>query len=167
MKKIENNFTVTGFVGNNAEIRQFTTASVARFSLAVSRQEKNGEETNRVSAFISMEAWRKNEHTESFDQLTKGTLLTVEGYFKPDEWIDQQGTKHNRIVFIANKFYPALEKRNLVQKALSSLPLKQRRNSLLSDLQTSRFRPLCLFSCLQIPLLSSPSPLVHTTYLLL
>ena len=108
MKKIENNFTVTGFVGNNAEIRQFTTASVARFSLAVSRQEKNGEETNRVSAFISMEAWRKNEHTESFDQLTKGTLLTVEGYFKPDEWIDQQGTKHNRIVFIANKFYPAV-----------------------------------------------------------
>ncbi len=110
MKKIENNFTLTGFVGNNAEIRQFTTASVARFSLTVSRQEKNGEETNRVSAFISMEAWRKNEHTESFDQLTKGTLLTVEGYFKPDEWIDQQGTKHNRIVFIANKFYPALEK---------------------------------------------------------
>ena len=48
MKKIENDFVVTGFVGNNAEIRQFTNASVARFSLAVSRQEKNGEETNRV-----------------------------------------------------------------------------------------------------------------------
>lgn len=48
MKKIENTFVVTGFVGNNAEIRQFTNASVARFSLAVSRQEKNGEETNRV-----------------------------------------------------------------------------------------------------------------------
>ena len=40
MKKIENTFVVTGFVGNNAEIRQFTNASVARFSLAVSRQEK-------------------------------------------------------------------------------------------------------------------------------
>lgn len=36
MKKIENTFVVTGFVGNNAEIRQFTNASVARFSLAVS-----------------------------------------------------------------------------------------------------------------------------------
>ena len=59
MKKIENTFVVTGFVGNNAEIRQFTNASVARFSLAVSRQEKNGEETNRVSAFMNMEAWRK------------------------------------------------------------------------------------------------------------
>lgn len=44
MKKIENNFQITGFVGKDAEIRQFTNASVARFSLAVSRQEKNGEE---------------------------------------------------------------------------------------------------------------------------
>ena len=33
MKKIENNFVVTGFVGKDAEIRQFSTASVARFSL--------------------------------------------------------------------------------------------------------------------------------------
>ena len=74
MKKIENNFTVSGFVGKDAEIRQFANASVARFSLAVGRQEKNGEETNRVSAFMNMEAWRKNEHTESFDKLTKGTL---------------------------------------------------------------------------------------------
>lgn len=65
MKKIENNFTVSGFVGKDAEIRQFANASVARFSLAVGRQEKNGEETNRVSAFMNMEAWRKNEHTES------------------------------------------------------------------------------------------------------
>ncbi len=71
MKKIENNFTVSGFVGKDAEIRQFANASVARFSLAVGRQEKNGEETNRVSAFMNMEAWRKNEHTESFDKLTK------------------------------------------------------------------------------------------------
>ena len=31
MKKIENNFVVTGFVGKDAEIRQFSTASVARY----------------------------------------------------------------------------------------------------------------------------------------
>lgn len=126
MKKIENTFVVTGFVGNNAEIRQFTNASVARFSLAVSRQEKNGEETNRVSAFMNMEAWRKNEHVDSFDKLQKGTMLTVEGYFKPDEWVDQQGTKHNRIVFIANKFYPTPDKEeaptlHIVAHRISSL----------------------------------------------
>lgn len=110
MKKIENNFQVTGFVGKDAEIRQFTNASVARFSLAVSRQEKNGEENTRVSAFMSIEAWRKNDHTDSFDKLTKGTLLTVEGFFKPEEWTDKDGVKRNRIVFVANKFYPALDK---------------------------------------------------------
>ncbi len=81
MKKIENNFAVTGFVAKDAEVRQFTTTSVARFPLAVARQEKNGEETKRISAFMNIEAWRKNENTGSFDQLTKGTLLTVEGYF--------------------------------------------------------------------------------------
>ena len=110
MKKIENNFAVSGFVGKDAEIRQFTNASVARFPLAVSRQEKNGEETNRVSAFLNVEAWRKNENAESFDRITKGALLTVEGYFKPEEWTDKDGVKHNRIVLVATKFYLAPEK---------------------------------------------------------
>lgn len=36
MKKMENSFAVTGFVGKDASIHQFTTASVARFSLAIS-----------------------------------------------------------------------------------------------------------------------------------
>ena len=110
MKKIEYNFVVTGFVGKDAEIRQFTNASVARFPLAVSRLENNGQESKRVSAFMNFEAWRKNENTGSFDQLTKGTMLTIEGYFKPEEWCDKSGVKHNRIVMVAVKFYPPVEK---------------------------------------------------------
>ncbi len=110
MKKIENNFTVTGFVANNAEIRQFTTASVARFPLAVSRLETHGEENNRTTAYLNIEAWRKNGHTESFDQLVKGTQLTISGYFKPDVWVDQQGTKHCRILFVATKISEVAEK---------------------------------------------------------
>lgn len=109
MKKIENSFAVTGFVGKDAEIRQFANTSVARFSMAVSRQEKNGDDSNRISAFINVEAWRKNEKTDSFGNLTKGTLLTVEGYFKPEEWTDKEGVKHNRIVMVATSFYPAQE----------------------------------------------------------
>ena len=110
MKKIENNFTVTGFVGKDAEIRQFTTASVARFSLAIGRNEKNGEENSRVSAFVNVEAWRKNENATSFDKLTKGTMLTVEGYFKPEEWSDQEGVKHQRVLLVATKFYETPDK---------------------------------------------------------
>ena len=88
MKKIENNFAVTGFVGKDAEIRQFTTAS----------------------AFINVEAWRKNENAESFDKLTKGAMLTVEGYFKPEEWSDQEGVKHQRVLLVATKFYETPDK---------------------------------------------------------
>ena len=110
MKKIENNFVVTGFVGKDAEIRQFSTASVARFSLAVGRTEKNGEETTRTSAFMNIEAWRKNESIDSFDRLTKGAMITVEGYFKPEEWQDGEGVKHNRVVLVANKFYETPDK---------------------------------------------------------
>ena len=110
MKKIENNFVVTGFVGKDAEIRQFSTASVARFSLAVGRTEKNGEETTRTSAFMNIEAWR---------------MITVEGYFKPEEWQDSEGVKHNRVVLVANKFYetpdkeetPEPEKKKTTKKA--------------------------------------------------
>ena len=117
MKKIENNFAVTGFIGRDAEIRQFTTASVARFSLAIGRTEKNGEDTTRTSAFMNIEAWRKNENRDSFDRLTKGTMITVEGYFKPEEWQDADGVKHNRVVLVANKFYTTPDKEEAKEKA--------------------------------------------------
>lgn len=110
MKKMENSFVVSGFVGKDASIHQFSTASVARFPLAISRTEKSGDETTRTSAFLNIEAWRKNENTSSFDRLVKGALLTIEGYFKPEEWLDSNGVKHNRVVFIATKFYEAVEK---------------------------------------------------------
>lgn len=57
MKKIENSFVVSGYVSNDAQIRSFETASVARFSIAVSRSEKKGEETVYTSAFLPVEAW--------------------------------------------------------------------------------------------------------------
>lgn len=110
MKKIiENSVKLSGFVTNNAEIRQFTTSSVARFALTISRQEKNGEETNRVTSFINFECWRRNGHVETFDLLTKGNFLTVEAYAKPEEYVDRDGNKRNRLVWVATKFYPVVE----------------------------------------------------------
>ena len=43
--------------------------------------------------------------------LQKDVLITVEGYFKPEEWTDSKsGEKRNRIVMVATKFYPTPEK---------------------------------------------------------
>lgn len=111
MKKIENSFVVSGFVSNEPQVRSFETASVARFSIAVSRSEKKGEETTYTSAFMAVEAWRKNEATDSFDRIKKGELLTVKGYFKPEEWTDgETSQKRNRIIMVAVEFYPTPEK---------------------------------------------------------
>ena len=52
MKKIENSFVVSGYISNDTPIRSFETASVTRFSIAVSRSEKKGEETVYTSAFL-------------------------------------------------------------------------------------------------------------------
>ena len=116
MKKFENTFAVSGFVGRDAEIRQFANTSVARFSLAVGRTEKSGDESTRISAFMNIEAWRKNEKSESFDILTKGSLITVEGHFKPEEWPDADGVKHNRVILVATRFYPVADKEQKAEK---------------------------------------------------
>ena len=120
MKKIENSFVVSGFVANEAQVRNFETASVARFSIAVSRSEKKGEVTTYTSAFLAVEAWRKNESADSFDRIKKGEHLTVKGYFKPEEWTDSAtGQKRNRIVMSAVEFYPTPEKEEEAKPAPS------------------------------------------------
>ena len=104
MKKIENSFAVTGFVGKDAEIRKFENASVARYSIVVRHGEKDSE--NSASAFLSAETWRKNEDTSTFDLIKKGKMITLEGFFKPEEWTDAEtGAKRNRITLVATKVY--------------------------------------------------------------
>jgi len=56
-----NNFQITGFVVNNAQVNQFATATVARFGIAVGRIEKYNDQERRVSAILNMEAWKTNE----------------------------------------------------------------------------------------------------------
>lgn len=109
MKKIENTVVISGYAAKDAEVRTFTNTSVARFPLSVSRQEKNGEETKRVSALLNIETWRKNENVESFNILKKGALLTLEAYLKPETWTDKDGVSHSRVILVATKFYLAQE----------------------------------------------------------
>ncbi len=98
---MENSFKITGFVGFN-KVEEFTTSSVCRFSIAVHRTDKVS--NVRTSAFLYAEAWAKKEDAEKFSTLTKGNLVDVEGFFKPEEWTDKDGKKNNRIVLVATKY---------------------------------------------------------------
>ena len=102
MKK--SNFTVSGFMGRDAEIRQFTNNSVARYPICIKRLEKNADKEETVSAFLNIESWRKNTEIADFDVLKKGALVELDGFFKPEEWTDGEGVKHNRVVLVATSF---------------------------------------------------------------
>ena len=103
--KTMNNFQISGFVVNNATVNQFATASVARFGISVRRTEKIDDEEKKVSAILNIEAWKSNEAADAFDLLKKGTRLSVEGYFKPEEWTDKDNVNHNTIKLVATKFF--------------------------------------------------------------
>ena len=47
-------------------------------------------------------------------------MLTVEGYFKPEEWTDQDGAKRQRVVLVATKFYETPEKEETPQEKKTS-----------------------------------------------
>ena len=117
MKKIENSFAVTGRIRRDAEIHLFEIVKVAHFSIVVNRIGKINEEKTFVSSVMKVEAWSKMEDRYAFWILQKDVLITVEGYFKPEEWTDSKsGEKRNRIVMVATKFYPAPEKEEEIHR---------------------------------------------------
>lgn len=113
--KTQNNFQITGRIGQDAKINQFATASVARFGLAVTRKETVNGEEKKTTAFLNMEAWRKNENSADFQQLKKGQFITIEGYFKPEEY-EKDGVKHQVVVMTATKWEVAPKDENKKQE---------------------------------------------------
>ena len=85
MKKIENSFAVTGRIRRDAEIHLFEIVKVARFSIVVNRIGKINEEKTFVSSLMKVEAWSKMADRYAFWILQTDVLITVEGYFKPEE----------------------------------------------------------------------------------
>lgn len=113
MKQFVNNFSVTGFVGADAQVRNFDTASVARFSIAVRHGNKavEGTKPTYTGAFIHAEVWRRNSNLKTFDLLKKGNLITIEGMFKPETWTDEEtGKTNSRITLVATKIYATPDK---------------------------------------------------------
>ena len=113
-----NSFNLTGYIAVNAQIREFEKSAVARFPLSISRTETSGEESVRKSALINCECWRKQADANTFDLLKKGQLVQVSGFIRPEEWTDEDGTKHSRIVFVVTSVSEVGSKEDApVQKA--------------------------------------------------
>lgn len=81
-----NNFTVTGYVCKDAEVKNFEKAAIARFGIIIKHTERKGNETTTVSSIIGLETWVKNDDTATLELLKKGKEITVEGFFKPENY---------------------------------------------------------------------------------
>lgn len=90
-----NNFTVTGYVCKDAEVKQFEKAAIARFGVILKHTEKRNNETTTTSAIMSLETWLKKDDAATLALLTKGKAITVEGFFKPENY-----TKDGNVVTI-------------------------------------------------------------------
>lgn len=95
-----NNFNVSGFVAVDARITNFAKSSVARFPLSISavKKDKDGNET-RQSVLINCEVWASAEDQSRLDMLKKGRLLTLGGYFLPEEYDNKNGEHQSRLTF--------------------------------------------------------------------
>lgn len=88
-----NNFTISGYVVNDAEVRTFEKSSIARFGLSFRTTEKKGDQEVKKSAIVNLETWIKKD-SSTLDMLKKGSLLKVEGFFKADSYMKNDKEVH-------------------------------------------------------------------------
>ena len=81
-----NNFSVTGYICKDADVKNFDKAAIARFGIIIKHAEHWGNETVTVSSILSLETWVKKEDTATLELLKKGKEVTVEGFFKPESY---------------------------------------------------------------------------------
>ena len=79
-------FTISGFVVNNAEVHNFEKSSIARFGISYRTSVKKDDQEIKLSAILNIETWIKNDDTATLDLLQKGKLIKVEGFFKADTY---------------------------------------------------------------------------------
>lgn len=103
---MNNVFTLTGNIGNDAKVTEVGNAHKASFSIAVRENLKSKEPK---TSWFNVEAWRNN-NTSSFDILKKGQFVKVSGYIKRDQYKDKNGNDVDRIVLVATS-WEAIEKR--------------------------------------------------------
>ena len=100
-----NNFSVTGYICKDAEVKNFDKAAIARFGIIIKHSERRGNETVTVSSILSLETWVKKDDTATLELLKKGKEVTVEGFFKPESYT-KDGKNVTVLKNVATKITP-------------------------------------------------------------
>jgi len=96
-----NHVTLIGRLTRDAELKYTAGGqAVCKFSIAVNRRKKNGDQWEDEANFFDIVVWgRQGESLQSY--LVKGKMVGVGGELKQDRW-QQDGQNRSRIEVIAN-----------------------------------------------------------------
>ena len=94
-----NNFTVTGYVCKDAEIKNFEKSDIARFGVIL----KQGKDDKQVTAILGCETFLKKGDAEKASLLKKGSFIRVNGFFKPESYTAKDGSQVNTVKLVATE----------------------------------------------------------------
>ncbi|MDR2747589.1 MAG: single-stranded DNA-binding protein [Treponema sp.] len=96
-----NHVTLIGRLTRDAELRYTASGqAVCKFSIAVNRRRKNGDQWEDEANFFDIVLWGRQG--ESLNQyLVKGKMIGVEGELRQDRW-QQDGQNRSKVEIVAN-----------------------------------------------------------------
>jgi len=96
-----NHVVLIGRLTRDAELKSIASGqSVCKFSIAVNRRRKNGDQWEDEANFFDIVVWgRQGESLHQY--LVKGKMVAVDGELRQDRW-QQEGQNRSKIEVVAN-----------------------------------------------------------------
>jgi len=96
-----NHVVLIGRLTRDAELKSIASGqSVCKFSIAVNRKKKNGDQWEDEANFFDIVVWgRQGESLHQY--LVKGKMIAVDGELRQDRW-QQEGQNRSKVEVVAN-----------------------------------------------------------------
>jgi single-strand DNA-binding protein len=96
-----NHVVLIGRLTRDAELKSIASGqSVCKFSIAVNRRKKNGDQWEDEANFFDIVVWgRQGESLHQY--LVKGKMVAVDGELRQDRW-QQEGQNRSKVEIVAN-----------------------------------------------------------------
>jgi single-strand DNA-binding protein len=97
-----NHVVLIGRLTRDGELKYTSGGTaVTKFSIAVNRRRKNGDQWVDEANFFDVVLWGKQG--EALNQyLVKGKMIGVDGELRQERWTTQQGDNRSRVEIVAN-----------------------------------------------------------------
>jgi single-strand DNA-binding protein len=96
-----NHVVLIGRLTRDAELKSIASGqSVCKFSIAVNRRRKNGDQWEDEANFFDIVVWGRQGET-LHQYLVKGKMIAVDGELRQDRW-QQDGQNRSKIEIVAN-----------------------------------------------------------------